>query len=143
MATFSRRLRPTFTVFFECVFKTRFPFTALAFIILNSYVAYAPDTHISAVCGSCSKLQNKVKDLSAEQITDYADRTQARGDKRLASQAMCGGICSGKLLIDGGSFSNLGVLFREQNLFLSAATCYRVAIRLEPMVAGHRYRMCV
>ena len=105
------------------------------------WTAGAPDASVVSVCGSCSQLVSSVKLLNANEITDRADRQQATGDQLSASKTMCGGICSGQLLLQAGAFSNLGVLLKEQSLLTAAMSCYRTAQRLQPNVAGHSYRM--
>ncbi len=102
----------------------------------------SPEPELERVCGSCDQLQTLVNRLTPNSITMLADRQQASGDQISGSRTMCGGICSGLLILDGGSFSNLGVLLKEQGLIASAMACYRIAQRLQPSVAGHHYRMC-
>jgi hypothetical protein len=104
-------------------------------------VTAPPEAGLESVCNKCHELQSLVKNFDADRITSLADRQQASGDQRSASRTMCGGICLGRLILDGGAFSNLGVLLKEQGLLIAALACYRTACRLQPKVAGHHYRM--
>lgn len=113
----------------------------LLFSQLACVLVQTPEAPLESVCNQCQELKSIVSNLDADRITSLADRQQASGDQLSASRTMCGGICAGRLLLDGGAFSNLGVLLKEQGLLASALACYRTAQRLQPRVAGHQYRM--